>query len=297
MSTRKGTAVFLKEILDEAQAKMLETMQANESKFAEVEDPEATADVVGVAAVIVQDLGAKRIKDYDFNWNRMLALEGETGPYLQVSEIDGLLLDSLSTRSRLTLDSRSTHSRRTLDSLSTHEFSTHSLLGSTPMLDFVASRPRLVLLASRRRPRRSRLTETPRRIPSCGRCRYGDGRAGARASRRCSRLSRRLTHALPSQQYGEALERSVVNREPNTLMTWLFHYCRAVNSAIEKLRVKVRRIAAVRTILIVPPSRTLTRAQGEESSVAQARLKLFIASRMILADAMKIISLNPLERM
>ena len=40
---------------------------------------------VGISAVIVQDMGARRIKDYDFNWDRMTSFEGDTGPYLQYS--------------------------------------------------------------------------------------------------------------------------------------------------------------------------------------------------------------------
>ena len=35
---------------------MLEHMKANESKFAELDDPEGVADIVGVSAVIVQDM-------------------------------------------------------------------------------------------------------------------------------------------------------------------------------------------------------------------------------------------------
>lgn len=85
MSTRKGTAVFLNEILAEAKDVMFEVMKKNAEKFKEVEDPEAAADVIGMSAVIVQDLSAKRRKNYDFDWDRMTAFEGETGPYLQYS--------------------------------------------------------------------------------------------------------------------------------------------------------------------------------------------------------------------
>eukprot|EP01122_Echinamoeba_exundans_P000232 TRINITY_DN10202_c0_g1_i1.p1 TRINITY_DN10202_c0_g1~~TRINITY_DN10202_c0_g1_i1.p1 ORF type:complete len:623 (+),score=184.26 TRINITY_DN10202_c0_g1_i1:119-1870(+) len=84
MKTRKGQVVFLEEILNEAKAVMLEKMQENKmGKLEEVENPELTADIVGLSAVVVQDLSAKRIKDYDFSWDRMTAKEGNTGPYLQ----------------------------------------------------------------------------------------------------------------------------------------------------------------------------------------------------------------------
>jgi arginyl-tRNA synthetase len=83
MSTRKGTAVFLEEILHEAKSTMLQVMQTNPEKFAEIEDPESVADLVGLSAVVIQDFSARRIKDYEFDWDRMTSFEGDTGPYLQ----------------------------------------------------------------------------------------------------------------------------------------------------------------------------------------------------------------------
>jgi arginyl-tRNA synthetase len=83
MSTRKGTIVFLDDILDEAKERMHAVMRSNPDKYAEVSDPERTSDILGVSAVVVQDMMAKRIKDYDFNMDRMTAFEGDTGPYLQ----------------------------------------------------------------------------------------------------------------------------------------------------------------------------------------------------------------------
>jgi len=84
MSTRKGTAVFLDDILNEAKNTMLETMQGNAAKMEELgADPAEVADIVGVSAVVVQDFNARRIKDYEFEWGRMTAAEGHTGPYLE----------------------------------------------------------------------------------------------------------------------------------------------------------------------------------------------------------------------
>ncbi|KAJ1910248.1 arginyl-tRNA synthetase [Tieghemiomyces parasiticus] len=83
MSTRKGTAVFLQDMLEQTKDKMQEVMRANEDKYAQIEDPERVADVVGMSAITVQDMSAKRIRNYDFNWQRMFSFEGDTGPYLQ----------------------------------------------------------------------------------------------------------------------------------------------------------------------------------------------------------------------
>lgn len=83
MSTRKGKVVFLEDILNHTQSEMHDVMKKNEAKYAQVENPEQVADVVGISSIIVQDMQARRIKDYEFDWNRMLSFEGDTGPYLQ----------------------------------------------------------------------------------------------------------------------------------------------------------------------------------------------------------------------
>ena len=43
----------------------------------------AVAQMVGIGAVKYADLSTDRIKDYVFDWDRMLSFDGNTGPYLQ----------------------------------------------------------------------------------------------------------------------------------------------------------------------------------------------------------------------
>lgn len=83
MSTRKGTVKFLDDILRDVGEKMHEVMRKNESKYEQVENPEQTADILGITAVMVQDMSGKRINGYDFNLDAMTSFEGDTGPYLQ----------------------------------------------------------------------------------------------------------------------------------------------------------------------------------------------------------------------
>ncbi|KAK6457537.1 arginyl-tRNA synthetase [Scheffersomyces xylosifermentans] len=83
MSTRKGTVVFLDNILEETKEKMHEVMKKNEAKYAQIEDPDKIADLIGISAVMIQDMQAKRINNYEFKWDRMTSFEGDTGPYLQ----------------------------------------------------------------------------------------------------------------------------------------------------------------------------------------------------------------------
>lgn len=83
MSTRRGQAVFLEDVLDEGKRRAMEKMQATPEKFAEVEDPDLTADICGISAIVFSDLSRRRVKDYEFDWEQVLAFEGDTGLYLQ----------------------------------------------------------------------------------------------------------------------------------------------------------------------------------------------------------------------
>lgn len=60
MSTRKGTVKFLDDILRDVADKMHEVMQKNQSKYEQVENPLAVADVLGISSVMVQDMSGKR---------------------------------------------------------------------------------------------------------------------------------------------------------------------------------------------------------------------------------------------
>ncbi|GJN88844.1 hypothetical protein Rhopal_001815-T1 [Rhodotorula paludigena] len=87
MSTRKGTAVFLEDILNESKGVMHDVMRKNEAKYAAIDDPEFTSDKLGITAVKVQDFAGKRINNYEFKWERMTSFEGDTGPYLQYAHV------------------------------------------------------------------------------------------------------------------------------------------------------------------------------------------------------------------
>lgn len=83
MSTRKGTVVFLDNILEETKDKMHEVMRKNEQKYSQIVNPDEIADLIGISSVMIQDMQAKRINNYEFKWERMTSFEGDTGPYLQ----------------------------------------------------------------------------------------------------------------------------------------------------------------------------------------------------------------------
>ena len=60
MSTRKGTAVFLDDIIREAASVMHEQMRKNEDKYNAIENPEETAREIGITGIKIQDMAAKR---------------------------------------------------------------------------------------------------------------------------------------------------------------------------------------------------------------------------------------------
>jgi arginyl-tRNA synthetase len=60
MSTRKGTAVFLDQIIREAGEVMHEQMKKNEEKYKAIENPEQVSLEIGITGVKIQDMAAKR---------------------------------------------------------------------------------------------------------------------------------------------------------------------------------------------------------------------------------------------
>ncbi|MBQ3270022.1 MAG: arginine--tRNA ligase [Clostridia bacterium] len=80
LSTRKGTVVYLDDLLHEAIAKARAII---EEKSPELENKDEVARQVGIGAVVFFDLYNNRIKDIDFSWERALNFDGETGPYVQ----------------------------------------------------------------------------------------------------------------------------------------------------------------------------------------------------------------------
>ncbi|KAK3936176.1 arginyl-tRNA synthetase [Diplogelasinospora grovesii] len=83
MSTRKGTVKFLDDIISDVGGFMHDVMRRNEKKYREVASPEDTAEMLGISAIMVQDMSGKRANNYEYSLERMTAFEGDTGPYLQ----------------------------------------------------------------------------------------------------------------------------------------------------------------------------------------------------------------------
>lgn len=80
--TRSGETVKLADLLDEAEERALKVV-TDKSPELSPEERETIAHAVGIGAIKYADLSSDRIKDYVFNWDRMLSFDGNTAPYLQ----------------------------------------------------------------------------------------------------------------------------------------------------------------------------------------------------------------------
>ncbi|MBT9172496.1 MAG: Arginine--tRNA ligase [Syntrophomonadaceae bacterium] len=80
MSTRQGTLIFLEDVLARASELAAGIIAEKNPKLP---DKEKVAGQVGIGAVIFADLGNDRVKDIEFEWEKVLDFSGETAPYIQ----------------------------------------------------------------------------------------------------------------------------------------------------------------------------------------------------------------------
>jgi arginyl-tRNA synthetase len=82
IKTREGEPVKLETLLDEAEERARAIVRDKNPSLSE-EEQAHIARVVGIGAVKYADLMQNRTADYRFSWDKMLALDGNTAPYLQ----------------------------------------------------------------------------------------------------------------------------------------------------------------------------------------------------------------------
>jgi arginyl-tRNA synthetase len=82
LKTRSGEPVRLVALLDEAIARADEAV-AEKNPDLDADQRAGVARSIGIGAVKYADLSTDRVKDYVFDFDRMLAFEGNTAPYLQ----------------------------------------------------------------------------------------------------------------------------------------------------------------------------------------------------------------------
>lgn len=82
MSTREGRVIVLDDVLEEAKKHALDAVNEKNPSLA---GKEVVAEQVGIGAIIFGQLSSHRTRDIEFDWKRVMAFDGETGPYVQYS--------------------------------------------------------------------------------------------------------------------------------------------------------------------------------------------------------------------
>jgi len=81
IKTKSGDPVRLQELIDEATTRAFDAVTAKNAELPEAER-QLIAKTIGVAALRYADLSSNRTMDYTFSWEKLLAFEGNTAPYL-----------------------------------------------------------------------------------------------------------------------------------------------------------------------------------------------------------------------
>ena len=80
MSSRKGNVIFLDDVLRKA----IEMVKARiAEKNPTLPNSDKISEQVGIGAIVFNDLVNDRVKNVDFDWDRVLDFEGDSGPYVQ----------------------------------------------------------------------------------------------------------------------------------------------------------------------------------------------------------------------
>ena len=82
LKSRSGEVVKLDALLTEAVERAKDAVRAKNPDWSDAQHS-AIAKQVGIGAIKYADLSTDRIKDYVFDWERMLSFDGNTSPYLQ----------------------------------------------------------------------------------------------------------------------------------------------------------------------------------------------------------------------
>jgi len=80
--TRSGETIKLSGLLDEAEERAFKVVSEKSPELPDAQRREV-ARIVGIGAVKYADLLPNRQSDYVFSWDKLLALNGNTAPYLQ----------------------------------------------------------------------------------------------------------------------------------------------------------------------------------------------------------------------
>jgi len=85
LASRSGDTERLIDLLTEGVGRAAASLAERNSELTDAQQADV-ARALGIGAVKYADLSTERMRDYVFDWDRMLAFEGNTGPYLQYAQ-------------------------------------------------------------------------------------------------------------------------------------------------------------------------------------------------------------------
>jgi arginyl-tRNA synthetase len=80
MKTREGNVLLLSDVLNEAHSRALEVIKA---KNPDLQNASEVAEMIGMGAILFNDLSQNRTHDVKFVWEQALSFEGDTAPFVQ----------------------------------------------------------------------------------------------------------------------------------------------------------------------------------------------------------------------
>ncbi len=84
ISSRKGNSLFLEDVINEAISRTLEII---EEKNPNLNNKKEVATKIALGAIAYRELSTSRNKDYVFKWEDAISFDGETGPYIQYTNV------------------------------------------------------------------------------------------------------------------------------------------------------------------------------------------------------------------
>ncbi|MFR6031738.1 MAG: arginine--tRNA ligase [Bacilli bacterium] len=110
IKTKSGEPIRLRALLDEAVARAKSIVREKSPDMPE-DEANKIANTVGVAALRYADLAQNRTSDYVFSWEKLLAFDGNTAPYLLYAVARIYSIFRKTNESRCRLRGRSRRSR------------------------------------------------------------------------------------------------------------------------------------------------------------------------------------------
>lgn len=84
ISSRKGNIIRFSDVLNKAIELVKDIVRAKNPNLSNVDE---VAEMVAIGAITFNDLVNDRVKDVEFDWDRILSFDGDSGPYVQYTHV------------------------------------------------------------------------------------------------------------------------------------------------------------------------------------------------------------------